>query len=307
MQILAANFITLEDRFVKLFNDDHMIAAANAWWDQLMTEKAGEGKKSVYQFLLSTAQVVDLDEGQYEYGNLITQAFECTNRNRGVTGLKLTRNQIEDDDFSFASDWAAQAGSATALDAQYLAIELLANAEAQGSYDGVPYFSASHPVHPNNAAQGVYSNLITANPLTLTNFGVAMARMKSFKMPNGTVRNLRPSLLVAGPAKEREALEITDAAFISATSNVIATANGVKPLIIPDITDDSWYLVAQSQQAGSGLNPFIYQTRESFKMTSYSGATDAELCRSDKFEWIVRGRSAACYGHPYQMIKNKAS
>lgn len=307
LYITPSNVRTLEDRFQKLFNNDYEIAAANAWWDQLMTTKQSGGKKEIYNFLLTTADIVDFDEGEMKYSNLMATAFECSNRRRGVEGLKLSREQIEDDEFGFAADWAATAGSAVAMDPQYLALELLANGQTALGYDGVAFFSNSHPVNPLDSAPGTYDNLMEANPLSLDNFNKAIARMKSFKMPNGRNRGLRPSLLVAGPSNEKTALEITNAAFISATSNVVATANGVKPLIINEIEDGSWYVVAQAGRAGTSLMPFIYQVRRPFEMTSYTGMQQVELNRCDKFEWHVRGRTAACYGHPFQMVKSLAS
>jgi len=307
LYISPANMRTLEDRFQRLFNDDYAVAAENAWWDQLMTTKPSSGRKEIYSFLLTTADIVDFDEGEMKFANLLAKAFECENRRRGVEGLKLSREQIEDDEFQFAKDWAAQAGSAVAMDPQYLALELLANGQTALGYDGVAFFSNSHPINVYDAGAGTYDNLMENNPLSLDNFNKAVARMKSFKMPNGRNRNLRPSLLVAGPSNERLALEITNAAYISATSNLIATANGTKPLIINEIEDGSWYVVAQSGRAGTALNPFIYQIRRPFEMTSYTGMTQAELNRCDKFEWQVHGRSAACYGHPFQMVKSLAT
>lgn len=310
MQITSGAVRTLEDRFQKLFNDDYAIALQNLWWDKLATVKPSTGKKEIYQFLLTNSFLKELPEGQMIYDNLITQAFSGTNKDFG-TGLKITKNQFDDDEFQFAADWAAQAGSAIALHPQQLVIDLIVKGTSQNSYDGVSFFSDSHPTNPGNVALGTFSNLIPSTALTYDNYVVGLKTMRSYKMPSGLNRNLVPKYLVGPPSKMKEMLEITGAAFVSTTAQGGPSSNvfnnqGVEPIIINELeTDDpdtgAWYLVASN--AGSSIGPFIYQLRTAFAMTSYSGATTAELQRTNELEWLIRGRDTALYGHPYQMIK----
>lgn len=319
MQITTGAVRTLEDRFVKIYNNDYQLALKNAWWDQLATLKPSEGSKSVYQFLLSSFDLAPLDDGEMVYSNLLSQAFSATNQDRGG-GLRIKRNQLEDDEFQFAADWMGQAGAAQALAPQYLLVPAVVNGTVtvpgliyggttQNGYDGVPFFSASHPVNPFNVALGLYPNLYTGSTyaLSITSYAVGEAKMRGMVMPNGRNRNLKPKWLVVPPTLRKTALEITGARFVTApgaggpTENVFIS-DGVGVIVVNelDIEPDVWYLVADG---GSGIGPFIYQLRKAYEMTSYTGMTQAELNRQNVFEWQIRGRDVATYGHPYQMIR----
>jgi phage major head subunit gpT-like protein len=319
MQITPGAVRTLEDRFTKLYNTDYEAALANAWWDKLATLKTVEGSTNIYQFLLSSFDLAPLDDGQMVYSNMLTQSFSATNADRGG-GLKLKRNQIEDDEFGFAAEWAGQAGAAMALAPQYLLTPTVVNGAAtvngliiggttQNGYDGVPFFSASHPVNPFNTAMGTYANLYAGSSyaLTITSYAAAEAKLRGLVMPNGRNRNLKAKYLVVPSTLRKVALEITGAAFVSSTAQGGSTSNvflsdGVEVIVANelDIEPDAWYLVADT---GSGIGPFIYQLRKAFEMNSYTGMTLAELNRVNQFEWQIRGRDVALYGHPYSMMK----
>jgi phage major head subunit gpT-like protein len=319
MQITTGAVRTLEERFVKLYNTDYELALKNAWWDKLATLKTSEGSSNIYQFLLSSFDLAPLDDGTMIYSNMLTQAFSATNADRGG-GLKIKKNQLKDDEFGFAADWMGQAGAAMALAPQYLLTPTVVNGAAttngliiggatQNGYDGVPFFSASHPVNPFNAAMGTYANIYAgaSYALSITSYAVGEAKLRSLVMPNGRNRNLKAKYLVAPPSLRKMALEVTGAKFVSSTAQGGPTENvfigdGVEPLIINEleVEPDSWYLVADT---GSGIGPFIYQLREAFEMNAYTGMTQAELNRVNEFEWQIRGRDVALYGHPYSMIK----
>lgn len=305
--------LTSEDRFVRLMNNDYEIAAANAWYDKLMSERPATGRREIIEWLLTTAEIEDLPKGQMLYEDLVTQAHEAVPRPRGK-GLQVSRDQWEDDDFKYAADWAAQMGVAMALDPQYLAIELLLGGEALKAYDNLTYFHKQHKVNPFDDSKGTYPNLVTdaaemggaaGDPeLTAENFALGVALMKSFTMPNGKNRNLRPKYLVTSPKNEKKAIEITGARFIDATDNVL-TSYKVEPLIINELSAEPWSWMLAADNGGSNQKPLIHVVRKEYEMTSYNGMTQAELGRKNGLEWQVRGRKTAVFGHPFQMIKFK--
>jgi phage major head subunit gpT-like protein len=310
-----SHVLTVEDRLTKLMNNDYEIAAQNAWWDKLMTERPSTGRREIYEWLLTTAEIEDLPKGQMVYEELVTQAHEAENRDRGK-GLKIPRNKWEDDDFKFAGEWAAQMGVAMALDPQYLAIDLLLGGETNKGYDKLPYFHAAHPVNPFDSSKGTLRNLVTdlsqiggpagAPELTEESFALGVAHMKTYTMPNGRNRNLKPKYLAVSPQREKLAITITGAKFIDATENVL-TSYGIEPLVIPELAKEpkSWFLAAEN--GGTNQKPLIYQNRMEYQMTSYNGMTQAELNRLNELEWQIRGRKTALYGHPFQMIKFKVT
>lgn len=307
MEITAQNVIALEDRFQKLFNTDYQVVLSKAWWDKLATMKTSQGRKEVYQFLLTTFGLDLLPKGEMIYNNMVTQAFEKENEDRGGA-ISLSRNQVEDDLFQFAADLAGQMGASIALAPQYLIVDLIKNGETNLGYDGVPFFSNSHPVNPAVSGSSTYDNLVTGAALSISTFAAGVAQMAGFLMPNGKNRNLTPSLLVCPPSLWKTAMEICQAKYISATENIFASNIGVDVLMVHELEDEptSWYLMATAPNAGTALNPFIYQIRRPYEMTSYTGANTMELGKTNKLEWQIRGRDAAVYGHPFQAIKFKA-
>lgn len=243
------------------------------------------------------------------FDDLVTQAHEVEHNDRGA-GLKISRNQWEDDEFAFAGDWAAQIGGAMAMDPQYAAVELLLAGKTAKAYDGKPFFAPDHPINPFVPSLGSYRNLVTdlaqiggtsgAPKLSDESLTLGVAHMKTFKMPNGHNRNVKPVVLVVSPKNEKLALELTSAGFIGATENVLRQFR-IEPIVINELgQSDEWGLAAIDGET-PGLLPFVRSERRAYAMTSYDGISQAELNRLNELEWHVRGRYGHTYGHPYQM------
>lgn len=276
--------------------------------------RAGSGKRQLFEWLLTTAQIYELAEGTMRYDDLVTQSHFLEHVNFGA-GLRITRDQWEDDELEFAKDWTEQIGGAMALDPQYAAIKLIEEGETANGYDGVPFFSAAHPVNPFDASKGTYRNLVTdgtqmgltagAPLLTKDTYAAGIAHLKKFKMPNGRNRNVKPALLVVPPQLEVQALELTSAGFLSATDNVLRNFK-VDVIVVNDFADaNDWYLAATNGET-PGMLPIIRSEARPFGITSYADISEAELGRMNALEWQVRGRYGHAYGHPYQMVKFKA-
>lgn len=318
----VSHVLSFEDNLTKLVNNDFALALENAWWDKLMSERPIGSRQETMEFLLTTADIHLLDDGQMKYDELVRSFMVLKSKDRG-TGLKIRRNDFEDDRLESAQDWAAQAGAAMALAPQYQAADLLLAGETGLAYDGVAFFAATHPVNPFDPAKGNYSNLLPANPLVdsngeviLANFNAAEAQMRSFSMPNGRNRNLAPTFLVVPPSLKQAGLQITQARVIKATENVndqdfVAKWNGkshtgVELIVINEleVAPSDWY-VGTSNGGTAGLLPFIYGLRRAYNINSYNGITNVELGLRNELEWQVRGRNDAIYGHPYTMVKSK--
>lgn len=315
---LIDHVLTAEARFAKLQSDAYAQALKNVYYDKILSVRPGEGKSQVIEWLLTTAQIYNLGpENNLRFDDLVTQSAEVVHENFG-TGLRILRNQWEDDAFSFAGDWARGAGSAMALDPQYALIKMIQDGETAKGYDGQAFYSKGHPINPYNAGVGTFDNLVddmndidtsfsnaTSPVLNATHLVAAIAYIKSQKMPNGKARNLRPNLLRVPPQLEKTAIELTSAAFIGATENVVR-AYQLDVLVVNELADQpkAWYLdcfVGETPE----LLPFVRFERQPFELTSYNGMTQAELSRKNELEWHVRGRFGHLYGHPYQSYKFK--
>lgn len=319
MEFNPAFVLAVEDRLSFIMNEDYVLASKNLWWPRLMMLRPTDGRTETIEFLLSTAQIHPLDGGQMIYDDLVGAAFRLENKDKGG-GFKITRNQVRDDRLEKAASWAAQMGVQMAMRPQLDAIALIKAGETNLGYDGVPFFSASHPVHPFSPSLGVYSNLIAANPLVdvdgkpiLANYAKAIARLRSFIMPNGQNRNLQPMYLVVGPDLAFAAQLLTQGRFIDATDNIFnsglglafngVVVPGVQVIVINELAAGEWYVVAGD--VGMSVAPLIYSEREPYEMNSYDGVTQAILNIENVVEWQVRGRNDAIYGHPYSMVKSK--
>lgn len=313
----AKHVISFEDRLRSITNDDYQGALRRVWWPLLMGQRTSTGKRELIEWLLTTAKIVDLPQGEMHFEDLVTQTHEATNVPRG-TGLKIDRDKWNDDDAKFAAQWASQAGAEMALSPQYLGIDLILGGETQKSYDGQNYFDEDHPVNPFDDSKGTYRNLITdvaqidptlpsTDPvLTEDNFALGVSHIKTFVMPNGRNRELEPFLLGVPPQLEKKARTVTGAKYISATDNVLSDYH-IEPLVMNQfsVEPQNWYLFCR--MGGELGLPFVWQVREDYGLSSYDGVTDAELSRMNELEWHVRGRNVAFYGHPFLAVKFKVT
>jgi len=319
MEFSPAYVLGFEDRLSSIVNEDYLLAAKNLWWPMLMMSRPTDGRTETIEFLLSTAQIHPLDDGQMVYDDLVAAAFRIENKDKGGA-LKVTKNQFKDDKLEKAAGWAAQMGVQIAMRPQLDAIALIKAGETNLGYDGVAFFSTAHPVHPFAPSLGTYSNLITSNPLVdvdgkpiIANYAKAIGRLRSFIMPNGQNRNLQPLYLVVGPDLAFAAQLLTQARFIDASENVFNTGFGLKQngvlvpgvqvIVINELAAGEWYVVASD--VGMAVAPLIYSEREPYEMTTYDGITQVMLNIENVLEWQVRGRNDAIYGHPYSMVKSK--
>lgn len=317
MLFTQAHVMNTETRLQKLLANAYALASKNIWWQKVMSERPGDGKRQDIEFLLTTADIYRLNSkgDGIQYDDMITQAHSVTHEDFGA-GLTITKNQFDDESFGFAGDWMLQMGARMAMDPQYEAIRMMLQGEVLKGYDGQPFYSKLHKVHPLDASKGTYDTLITdmnaidsglpsvtLPTLTVTNLASADAYIRSLTMPNGKNRNLAPAILRHGPLLKKAALEITSASFIGATDNVM-TKYAIEPLVVNELPGYDWYLDCTVGETPD-LLPFVRFNRRAYEMTSYNGMTTAELGRRNELEWQVRGRYGYMYGHPYQSYKFK--
>lgn len=302
--------LTTEDRLTKEVNSDYEQVLAQAWYEPVIMERPGEGRADQIEFLLTTAGIDSLDKGSMTYSDLVTASTVITHGDFGK-GIRISRNDFEDDMFAFAKDAAASLGTAIALHPQKLALDLIKNGGTKKGYDGSTFFSTTHPINPFNTGAGTYSNLNASGmALTADNFSTVVGQMQSYKMPNGESRNLHAEYILVPPALRKAALEVTSAEFLGqasgGTNQNVLKGYGVKVIVIPDLAgaDTTWYTVAT--MPGTLGRPLIYSRRRAFEMTSYDGMTQAELGRLNELEWQFRGRAQGSYGHSFLMTKNAA-
>lgn len=327
---------TQENEFLRLS------ASGNQWWDQMAKVVHTLSEKEVLHWILNDQKLEDLDAagGRISFDEMTVLTSEVTPRTVGK-GHRIKLQQLTDLDgngVKLTDSWVQQMTAQGAYWPQKAVTALLKGGETGKAYDGQAFFSANHPVHPFDADAGVFSNLLSGSSnyridagvtadVALANLGNVFAHIMGLKMANGEdPRMLRPSKLFVGPKLFPRAVQLSDAKTIAQAAasggggadvaSMIAALNFGKPVLCPELAgfeSDTSYFVGVDAMESSEMGAIAYVEREPFAIRYYSGeggmavGMDAVLSRADELEWHMKGRNAACYGHPYMLFKCKAA
>ena len=335
MAITPSFLFDLESEMRVINVDAYAGFSKNLWHSRVMkVAPAGQSRRSMLAWLLSTAQIKDSGlGGNIEFDSIVSQYTEYTH-NRASSGLKIHQDQLSDADgggLDIAHKWASDIGKYMAYWPQKQAIGLIKGGESGKGYDGQNFFSTAHPVDGKSSSV-TFSNLISSVPIdasvttdvALANLGNVFAAIRSVKMPNGEdPRFLRPLTIMGCPKLQPRIQQLTGAKFIAQAAAsgggaadveaVISNFGLNQPIIADELGgfEETNYYVLCEEVAGDTVGGLVYMEREPFKITYYTGSgggtgVDAVLDRSLELEWHVQGRNVAGYGHPYMIFKCKA-
>jgi len=182
-----------------------------------------------------------------------------------ANGLVINRNDILDDRLGIVNPMIDELARKAGLHWGKLVVDALvagfSTSSAFGTaYDGVAFFSASHPVQE---AGGVQSNT-TASALSDTTYFSARAAMWSYTDDEGDPLGIAPDTLIVGPSLEKTAREITQADIVESSGgagvrNVLQ--NTARVIVSPRLVGAAashWFLCSLSQ----AVKPIILQIRE---------------------------------------------
>jgi len=322
MKVTPSWVATFETNVQTLIQDAWARMQKNLCWDRFMDVKQSQTGQELFFYLLETARITKENQGgNKRYDDIAANFFTIVNENSGA-GLRLTRNEIEDNMMAsgmmkgmpaldYAASWSRQIGGHSAYWPQDLLFQLIAAGKTTKGYDGVNFFSATHPINPYDAGAGNYSNLITAKPIDETNaaalntaiqnFAAVCATIRGLKQPNGKPRNLVPKYALGGADLMKRLFEVLDTKTYGSgngTNENVLTRYGIEPVIATELTEAGVYYIFCEMLPGEG-GPFIFQDRAPYVMSTYQPETQAELQRRKEFEWSFDGRNAGAYGHPY--------
>lgn len=343
MPFLTPQFVfDLESRMRMIQENEYLRLTSNLWWSKCTKVLPILTRREIVTWCLNTAQIEDQgDGGNIEYDNMMIQETEFTPKTAGK-GLKIRRQQFEDLDgngVQLATEWSQQIGAQHAYWPQKTAVNLLKTGHLATSlgYDGKPFFATDHPVNPKKPAVGTYSNLLSgagtyaidesiAADVALKNLGKVFAHIASIKMPNGVdPRFLRPAGILCSPALFPRAVQLTNARFLAQAASsggggadveaIIRALGYGQPILADELAgfeSDTTYFVICEQLSSSNLGGLVYIDREPFSTRFYTGrgggnGVDAILDRADELEWHTSGRNAGGFGHPFTIIKVKAT
>jgi phage major head subunit gpT-like protein len=209
--------------------------------------------------------------------NLIARAFELKNEDWEYT-FAVDYNDIFYDNLGAYEDRGRIAGDVGARWYEKIVTDAMVAGNVTNCWDGQTFYNANHPVNFDDSGAGVYSNSLTALPLTPDNLWVVCAAMMSIKNENGlpmeivpTVLEVPPSLGLKGAAAIAGAISLattTATGLINQTSGVVAAAGvsnmlptalqsitGILKLVInPRLSGQVYYV-----HSSNLLKPFIMQ------------------------------------------------
>jgi len=226
--------------------------------------------------------------------------------------VSLPRYDVEDDLVGlFMSGTIPMVGEAGAkwpdgLIAQYI----ISQAASVNGYDGVPNYSAAHPILAGVdgiapvGAPATQSNFLASTALTWDNVAKAISVMESWVGVDGAPMGTTPNVLMVPPQLRTRAEQIIMTQWRSGIeSNVAAPqentlkSRGIKVLVNPwlrSLADDSgtngmWFLLDTSR----GIKPFAFYQRQPVKMTALVAPTDPNVFMNNQFIWGIDSRGAA--------------
>ena len=313
MDITPSNLESIYYSFNTAFQQ--AIEQAPVWHPQVAWQAPSFGRTGAYSWL---GQMPSLREwiGDRQVKSVATKDHQLTNRDFEAT-VAVKRNDILDDQIGVWTPMMSGLGEAAKKWPDVQLAAFLEAGESTAHYDGVNFFSATHPVDLFDSSKGTYSNYYTggsAKPLSAANYQAVRAAMAQTKGEGGRILNVLPDLIIVPPALERTALTLVNADMIpgdaatGASSNTAPVSNILKGsaqvLVVPELTSDTtWYLACTKKP----VKPLLFQLREPPVFVQYVSPSDPSVYARREFEYGVMARGAFSGTLPFLISKCKAT
>lgn len=179
------------------------------------------------------------------------------------------------------------------------------------TYDGQPFWSASHPANVDNTTQyPAMSNYATSFGLTSANYFTARQDMRAYIGADGLPLNVNPNLLMSGTANEAAAIQILQTQWTAPSVALGQNAASVVQqnamygtadlLIVPDMqalngviaTGNPWILMDSTMP----LKPFINQVREAPVFFFLMSPQSSPMISRHELQMGVHTRGIGGYG-----------
>ena len=219
--------------------------------------------------------------GERQRQNVKVWSQTVKNREWEAT-VAIPRPAFRDDKLGFYATKMQQLGIAAGRAPDELLAEVIEDAFTENGYDGVPFFSASHPLRA-----GSQSN-IQAGALSATTFGQAFTKLRNMKDYNG--KKIRPvgmtdkPVLVVAANLEGTAISIVENQMdASGASNT--NYNRARKVVFDLLPDNYWMLAV----AGGPIAPFLFQLREEPRMVARDQVGDDSVWERNEIEYGSNG------------------
>jgi len=263
-----------------------------------------------YPFVQSLSLAMREWVGERRFNNVVLDGFTVTNK-KWESSLDIQRTDVEDDQYGA---YTGQLIPDLAYNAKLLPDREIASVISTNAvgFDGVAFFSASHPVDPSNLAatnpltsSAVQSNALTTGALTAPNLAAAQAAMMSFVGPSGQPMGCMGDTILVPPSLKFTADTLANATFYPTAQNGTASIFGsqqnvwqsqYRVVVSPWIADTGnpatavWYLLDCRRP---NLRPFFWQEREAPQLISLVDPSNPIVFMQDIYVMGVRARGAA--------------
>ena len=226
--------------------------------------------------------------GPRQIDNLTTHEYVLINKTYEKT-VGVAVNDIEDDSLGVYEPRMAELGRIARKWPDQQMKTVLQNGTTGLGFDGVAFFATTHDLDP----AGNQSNNFTSTALSATNFDTVWAAMAAYTGEDGEPLGVMPNLLVVPPQLAKEAREIVSADLVGGgDTNVLKGVAEV--LVVPELANQAttWYLMDTTK----GIKPFIWQLRETPKLTQLTQDSDANVFFQDQYVWGIKARGVGGYG-----------
>jgi phage major head subunit gpT-like protein len=279
-------------------------------WQDIATEIKSETEEEFYAWL---KRIPELREfiGERRINNLSANVQRLKNKTFEDT-FGVPRAKFEDDKYGIYTN---QAVRELALATRIWPDQLVAAAMIAGTtalaHDGQAFFSATHPINPDDASSATQANLQAAKALNFENLRLVVAAGRNFKAENGVPLELKFDTIIVPPALETVAEQICNTEKIAPGVNFGAGSaytqdnpfyKKMSYKVFPRLSSDSdttWYLTCTNR----AVKPFIFQNRVAPEFAWLNKPDDENVFLRDEFLYGVRARGAAGYGPYWLAIK----
>lgn len=306
---LDAAFLRFDTIFQSTFK------AQSPRWQQVATELPSVTEEERHAWLKAIPEMREWI-GERRINNLSANLQTIRNKTYENT-IGVPRAKIEDDQLGIFDPMVAELARVAANWPDKIVTDAILAGETATCHDGQAFFSASHPINPDDSSAGTQSNLLTSSGLGYNTVQVARKTLRLMKREDGIPIDLSPSrwTLIVPASLETAALQIANQEFVAPSVAIGANAASytqqnilrgtLDVVVLPrlDATDaTSWYLADTSR----AIKPFIFQNRTAAEFAYLNRPDDENVFKFDQLLMGVRSRGAAGYGPYYTIIKNKA-
>jgi phage major head subunit gpT-like protein len=227
--------------------------------------------------------------------NLSTHAYTLENEPYELT-VGVEARDIRDDQVGVYNPLFDELGRAAKKWPDQVLKTVLQSGTANNGFDGVPFFSATHPLN----SAGNQSNNFTSTALTAANWAVVRAAGAGYTGEDGEPLGVMFDTLIVPPTLEDMANTIVKASTAaSGATNV--QAGQAKVIVVPELANQAttWY-AADTSHAIKGL---VWQLRRSPQMVAKTKVDDDNVFFDGELIWGIDAEGVGGYGPWFLMAR----